>query len=296
MIKSTFLSIGFHVLFIFIAYYGLPNSKAKEIIEQPIDIVEDTPVSSKTSLKLGNTKIKKANKVAENIERKIIKKNIVPPPPPPTPKPKNKVLERSKAVIKKLKETKKIAQLIKKKPVLKIKKDNVVKPPKIRKTSTSLTQNQKSQLAKGILNTLTKPQTISEKEKNKKNIQKLKSKILQVIGNSNKRVAETSVQFSQTDIDRLKNHVGKCWKTFYGAGEITITIPIRINTNIDGTINSAQIVDISSYQKDSFYRATADTARRAVLECSPLPIPKKKWKKYFENFIFEFDPSFIFSN
>ena len=119
MIKSTFLSLGFHVLFILIAYYGLPSIRAKEIIEQPIDIVEDTPVSSKTSLKLGNKKIKKVKKVAENIQRKTNKKSTVPPPPL---KPKDKVLERKKEVIKKLKETKKIAQLIKKKTSFKVKK------------------------------------------------------------------------------------------------------------------------------------------------------------------------------
>jgi len=292
MIKSTFLSIGFHVFFILIAYYGLPSIKAKEIIEQPIDIVEDTPVSSKTSLKLGNKKTKKVKKVAKNIERKISKKSIVPPPPP---KPKDKVLERRKEVIKKLKETKKIAQLIKKKPVLKIKKNNVVKPPKIRKKPKPITQKQNEQLAKGILNTLTKPQPISEKEKNKKNIQKLKSKILQVVGNSNKRVAKTSVEISQTEIDKLKNHIGKCWEMSIGAGEVKIRIPLKISANADGTINSIEIVDNLLYTKDTFYRATADSARRAVLDCSPLPIPKNK-SEAFRNFILDFDTSFIYSN
>ena len=292
MIKSTFLSLGFHVLFILIAYYGLPSIKAKEIIEQPIDIVEDTPVSSKTSLKLGNKKTKKVKKVAKNIERKISKKSIVPPPPP---KPKDKVLERKKEVIKKLKETKKIAQLIKKKPVLKIKKNNVVKPPKLRKKPKPITQKQNAQLAKGILNTLTKPQPISEKEKNKKNIQKLKSKILQVVGNSNKRVAETSVELSQTDIDKIKNHIGDCWDTSIGASEVKALIPLKISANTDGTINSVEIVDNSLYAKDTFYRATADSARRAVLDCSPLPIPQNK-AELFKSFHFDFDPSFINKN
>ena len=82
MIKSTFLSIGFHILFILIAYYGLPSIKAIEIIEQPIDIVEDTLVSSKTSLKLGNKKIKKVNKVVKKIKKKLSKKSIVPPTSP----------------------------------------------------------------------------------------------------------------------------------------------------------------------------------------------------------------------
>ena len=292
MIKSTFLSIGFHVFFILIAYYGLPSIKAKEIIEQPIDIVEDTPVSSKTSLKLGNKKTKKVKKVAKNIERRISKKSIVPPPPP---KPKDKVLERRKEVIKKLKETKKIAQLIKKKPVLKIKKNNVVKPPKIRKKPKSVTQKQNAQLAKGILNTLTKPQPISEKEKNKNNIQKLKSKILQVVGNSNKQVAKTSVELSITDIDKINKHIGDCWDTSIGASEVKGLIPLKISANTDGTINSVEIVDKALYAKDTFYRATADSARRAVLDCSPLPIPQNK-AELFKSFHFDFDSSFINKN
>ena len=292
MIKSIFLSLGFHVLFILIAYYGLPSIRAKEIIEQPIDIVDDTPVSSKTSLKLGNKKIKKVKKVAENIQRKTNKKSTVPPPPL---KPKDKVLERKKEVIKKLKETKKIAQLIKKKPVLKIKKNNAVQPPKLRKKTKPITQKQNEQLAKGILNTLTKPQPISEKEKNKKNIQKLKSKILQVVGNSNKRVAETSVELSQTDIDKIKNHIGGCWDTSIGASEVKSLIPLKISANTDGTINSVEIVDKALYAKDTYYRATADSARRAVLDCSPLPIPQNK-AELFKSFHFDFDPSFINKN
>ena len=65
-----------------LAYFGLPALKTKEPIELPIDIVEDTPISSKTSLKLGDTKEKnkKINKKIEKEEK--IKKN---PPPPPIP-------------------------------------------------------------------------------------------------------------------------------------------------------------------------------------------------------------------
>ena len=45
------------------AYYGLPSLKIKEPIESPIDIVEDTPISSKTSLKLGETKVKEVKEI-----------------------------------------------------------------------------------------------------------------------------------------------------------------------------------------------------------------------------------------
>ena len=51
MVNSTFISIGLHVSIIIIAYFGMPSLKIREPIEQPIDIVEDTPISSQTSLK-----------------------------------------------------------------------------------------------------------------------------------------------------------------------------------------------------------------------------------------------------
>ena len=74
MLKSTFLSMGLHTFLILAAYFGLPSFKTNEIIEQPIDIVEDTPISSKTSLKLG---IKTVKKVKKNIEIHILIKNFI---------------------------------------------------------------------------------------------------------------------------------------------------------------------------------------------------------------------------
>ena len=56
MIRSTFISFGLHSFLLTLAYFGLPVLKTKEPIELPIDIVEETPISSKTSLKFGDTK------------------------------------------------------------------------------------------------------------------------------------------------------------------------------------------------------------------------------------------------
>ena len=114
MFKSTFISIGLHVFFIIFAYYGLPSLKIKEPIESPIDIVEDTPISSKTSLKLGETKVKEVKEI-----KKVIKKEKVKKSPPPPPAPSKKMVEKKNAELKKKKEIREIAELIKKKPKLK---------------------------------------------------------------------------------------------------------------------------------------------------------------------------------
>ena len=290
MFKSTFISIGLHVFFIILAYYGLPSLKIKEPIESPIDIVEDTPISSKTSLKLGETKVKEVKEI-----KKVIKKEKVKKVPPPPPAPSKKMVEKKNAELKKKKEIREIAELIKKKPKLKKKKVKKVLPPKVEKKPEKIKNKQKENLAKGILNTLTKPK---KKVENSKKVEKehnnteILKKIKKIAGNSNRQVQQTEIKLSVTDINKIQNHVTKYWNVSYAASEVKMVITLKISTNVDGSIKSVKIYDKNLYQKDKFYRATADTARRAVLDSSPLPLPKGKEKK-FENFLFDFDTSFI---
>ena len=290
MFKSTFISIGLHVFFIILAYYGLPSFKIKEPVESPIDIVEDTPISSKTSLKLGETKVKEVKEI-----KKVIKKEKVKKTPPPPPAPSKKMVEKKNAELKKKKEIREIAELIKKKPKLKKKKVKKVLPPKVEKKPEKIKNKQKENLAKGILNTLTKPK---KKVENSKKVEKehnnteILKKIKKIAGNSNRQVQQTEIKLSVTDINKIQNHVTKYWNVSYAASEVKMVITLKISTNVDGSIKSVKIYDKNLYQKDKFYRATADTARRAVLDSSPLPLPKGKEKK-FENFLFDFDTSFI---
>lgn len=288
MIRSTFISFGLHSVLITLAYFGLPALKINEPIELPIDIVEDTPVSSKTSLKLGEQKEKKINKEIEKEEK--IKKKTASPPPIPT----KKEVEKKELALKKDKEIKKIATLIKKKPKIEIKKQNKSNPPKVVKKPEKIKNKQKENLAKGILKTLTKPQVQQENvKKNKRSSNKeVLNRIKTIAGNSRRQVQQTEIKLSQTDINRIQMHVTKYFNLSYSATEVKIIIPLKISANTDGTIKSARILDRSSYEKDKFYRAAADAARRAVLDSSPLPLPKGKEKK-FQNFIFDFNTSFI---
>ena len=303
MVSSTFISIGLHVSVIIIAYFGMPNLKIKEPIEQPIDIVEDTPISSQTSLKLGSAKEKK-----ETIDKKVqvkekkIKKSVPPPPPAPS----KEIVDKKNNELKKQKDLKEIAEIIKKKPNLNIKKKKDVpkvvnKPKKIKNSTTpkailkpeKIKNKQKENLAKGLLNTLAEAKIKNDevkKEKSKKD--DILKKIKKLAGNSNRRVKETALNFSQTDIDRISNHVRKFFNVSYAASEVNNVIPLKIITNLDGTVQSVSIIEKSKYINNKFYRAAADAARRAVLDSSPLPLPKGK-EKLFTNIVFDFNTSFI---
>jgi hypothetical protein len=186
-----------------------------------------------------------------------------------------------------------MAELIKNKPKSKIKKQSV---PKVKTKPKEIKQKQKTLLAKGILKTLTKPQPITNNDKINKsqnNNKNILNKLKQIVGNTTKRVVETETKLTQTEIDKLRNYIGKCWGTSIGASEVKIIIPLKISANLDGSVNSVEIQDNSRYVNDTFYRATADSARRAVLDCSPLPLPKNKAAQ-FKSFFFDFDTSFIY--
>ena len=131
-------------------------------------------------------------------------------------------------------------------------------------------------------------------KKKKANKEDLLKKIKKMAGNSNRQVQETSLNISQTDIDRISNHVNKFFNVSYAASEVKYIIPLKIITNLDGTVQSVTIIEKSKYMKDKFYRAVADAARRAVLDSSPLPLPKGK-EKLFRNIEFNFDTSFVMS-
>ena len=118
MVSSTFISIGLHISFIIIAYFGMPIFKVKEPIEQPIDIVDDTPISSQTSLKLGTTTVKKENDKKIEVKEKKIRKTVPPPPPVPS----KRLVDKKNNELKKQKDLNEIAEIIKKKPKLKIEK------------------------------------------------------------------------------------------------------------------------------------------------------------------------------
>ena len=292
MVRSTFISLGLHSFFITVAYFGLPAMKIKEPIEQPIDIVEETPISSRTSLKLGNAKEIKSKIIKkENVKEEKIKKKIIPPPPPV---PSKKTVEKNNLALKKEKEIKKIATLIKKKPKLNIEKKKKPNPPKIVRKPEKIKNKQKESLAKGILKTLTKPEVIQKKVKKdkRKSNQEVLKQIKTIVGNSNREVKETAINLSQTEINRIENHVRKFFNVSYAASELKIVITLKISANLDGTVRSVNIIDESSYKKNKFYRAAADAARRAVLDSSPLPLPRGK-EKLFESIEFDFNTSFI---
>jgi outer membrane biosynthesis protein TonB len=91
--------------------------------------------------------------------------------------------------------------------------------------------------------------------------------------------------------DEARRQIERCWNVPAGAKDAKdLVVEIHAMFNPDGTVREATIVDQARENTDTFYRAAAESARRAVFTCQPLKLPPEKYSDWQE-ITFSFDPS-----
>ncbi len=274
MALSSILSLGLHLTIFLLFYYGLPFSKINDRKETTIPLIfeEELEVSNKINQKKNENLVKSQKK--KQIKNKI--KNA------PKPKPKKLISEKIDKNTEKLP----LKPIIK--PKQKIKKTvekNIDKKP-FKRPANKIKRKNRSSSSQAILKNLAQANVINKKKD-------IVNQIKESLKNQNQNLNVTEEKkATATEIDILRNHVRQCWNAPYAANELNKIINLKIFTNPDGSVVNVQIVDVAFYKKDPVYRAAADSARRAVKDCSPLPLPKNKYD-LFKIFTFNFDTSFI---
>ena len=274
MALSSILSLGLHLTIFLFFYYGLPFSKINDKKETTIPLIfeEELEVSNKTNLKKNEKLIKSEKKKQIN---NTIKNS-------PKPKPKKIISEKIDKNTEKLP----LKPIIK--PKQKLKKTvekNIDKKP-FKRPTNKIKRKNRSSSSQAILRNLAEANEINQKKD-------IVNQIKESIKNQNQKLNVTEEKkATATEIDILRNHVRQCWNAPYAANELNKIINLKIFTNPDGAVVNVQIIDVAFYKKDPVFRAAADSARRAVKDCSPLPLPKNKYN-LFKIFTFNFDTSFI---
>ena len=274
MALSSILSLGLHLTIFLLFYYGLPFSKINDRKETTIPLIfeEEVEVSNKTNLKKNEKLVKSQKK--NQINNKI--KNS------PKPKPKKLISEKIDKNTEKLP----LKPIIKpKQKIIKTVEKNIDKKP-FKRPTNKIKRKNRSSSSQAILRNLAEANEINQKKD-------IVNQIKESLKNQNQNLNVTEEnKATATEIDILRNHVRQCWNAPYAANELNKIINLKIFTNPDGSVVNVQIIDVAFYKKDPVYRAAADSARRAVKDCSPLPLPKNKYD-LFKVFTFNFDTSFI---
>lgn len=97
---------------------------------------------------------------------------------------------------------------------------------------------------------------------------------------------------TMSEMDAFKRQIQQCWNIPTGAKYAEdLVIQVRVTVNRDRTVQSASILNRGRYNQDSYFRAAADSALRALRNprCSPLNLPPEKYEQW-KAFTIRFDP------
>lgn len=101
-----------------------------------------------------------------------------------------------------------------------------------------------------------------------------------------------AASLTDSEIDNIRHQIERCWSVPSGARDADdLVILIRIFLNPDGTLSKPpSVVNAPSARFNAYYQAAAESARRAVLRCTPFSnLPSEKYEHWRE-LTLEFNP------
>jgi hypothetical protein len=282
MRRGLIISLALHLLILFSAVVVFPFSSDRLPVKPtplPVDLVTQAEL---TKLKAGQRKAKaqaaKALQKPEPVKKKAAKK---PKPskvksvkaPAPKPKPKKTVKVKPKPKPK----PKKIVKAKKPKPK-KVAAKPKAKPKPVAKKNKEFDPDNIAALLNKVPDA--GPQKTAALEPKKKP-QPAK-------GRSDGR--DLSMTFNE--IDALRAKISQCWNPPVGGlGAEAIKVKLRLRLREDGALSREP--EVVNRAGSPFFRAAADAAVRAVMQCQPYQLPARKYAMW-RDMILNFDPKEMF--
>ncbi len=266
--EGLIYSVVLHLALLALVIFGLPSLLKNEPPIEPAAItVELLPITGITNVKPSDgTPTEKPKEEPKEKEQKKpappVKTAQETPPPPPKEEPKP---EEKPEVVKKPdpKKTEKKPEEPKPEP----KKEEVKEKPKKAK------EEDLDAILKAVKDTAQKEKKTDKKEKTEEN------------SSQNKAISskyDPSQMMSMSETDAIMSQLAKCWSPPAGAKDAqNLVVVINAEFGLDGGYIKAEIADESRsrYNSDPFFRTAAESALRAVRQCSPLKnLPPEKYE------------------
>lgn len=294
MRRSVGFSIGVHVAAILLALIGLPFLRQKPMElppPVPVDVVSEVPTTTK---------------IAE--PKPVEKPTPEPPKPPPELKPMPvpqvaQVATPDPLPTPDLPELKKPPAAPPKDPLAPLKMPDLAKV----ETESETVNTPKLELKKkeppkeqapkkpepsmdSVLKNLAKIQPQPEKSDQppQKNAPPAKPQA--------SALAQLADKLSAGEEDALRHQIQGCWNVPVGARDAqNLVIELDVQVNPDRTVRAVRVVDQGRMASDSFFRAAADSAVRALRNpaCNPLALPPDKYAQW-QQLTLRFNPKDLF--
>ena len=314
-----------HIIIIGIAVYGLPNFGRKLPPDLTVISFELLKVVEETNLDLA-VKInpEKNIEIKENVAKQdentvdAPKKQITPsrqieeinlpsqksdilispskkPSIPISPIQKPKTITKQDQPIQKPESNKQIINI--QKPIMKpqIQKEKIKKnktnPNALTSVLKTLEKVKETQKQKQIAENEKNKKEVAVKKKRKDELESMKNLVANAISSKPKNLIKP---IGISEIDMLKKHISNFWTPPIGAaGAENLIVDIFMEFNKEGYVLKAEWVNRGMNSNNSFYKAAANAAIRAVKDAEPMPLPVSKFKEW-RTLTFRFDPATMF--
>lgn len=245
--RGLVYSTAIHAVLLFLLIIGLPDFFHRQMEPEPeaisVDILPIAPISN----------VKPQEKAPETQEKKPVEeKRIEKKAAPETKKEEPKPVEQPESI-----SAKEVVKKLEKKPEKK-------KPEEKKKAEDPL---------KAILNDV---KAHAKAEEGKKPAEQ---KAAPDAHPAKSQTYDASQPLSMSQKDAIRSQIEQCWNAPVGAKDAqNLIVTLHLELEQDGTVTKVELAhDSSRYNSDSFFRAAADAAIRAVTRCSPiknLPVDK----------------------
>lgn len=298
MRSSVIASVALHVAIVILATVGLPTLFKPPAPEPVPLVVELVTIADVTNVptKPREPEPKKEEPKPEPPKPEPAKPVEAAPPPPPAP-PKSEPKAAAAPPPEPVPEPKAPAKVEEPKPEPKPKAPQELtntKPAKKPKAPQEDFDSVLKNLAKSLPQQKAEPKA-EKKAEPKTNFDDLMAK---AIPSNRRNIADPTKPLTMTEQDAIKNIFIKamlrCWNPPVGAKDAKdLVVNIRVNLAEDGTVLRATLDD-TTLGKSDFWRAAAESARRAVLVCSPFSeLPRNLYPQWRES-VLNFNPAEMF--
>jgi outer membrane biosynthesis protein TonB len=252
--NSLAISSGLHLLALLLLYFGLPHlfpPLPSHHDPVPFEIVEIADIT--------NTRIKEPEPQTKPPE---------PPPPKPEPRPQPVQVQPQP------KPPEPQVEALSPKPLPKPPPPKPVEKPQVDAFSKMLKNLEANKKPEAQKSEETKPDSKSTAQQ------------------TNSQAPALSTRLTISEEDALRRQISQCWNMPIGARDAqNLIVEVVINVNPDRTVQRAEVVDKSRMATDSFFRAAAEAAIRALYNplCTPLELPADKYEQW-KVIDFTFDP------
>ncbi len=260
--KGRTVSATMHVLFLIVAIVGLPKFLQPEIPEDPSAIsVEILPISAISNVKPQekmpeNVKVDKVQEATAKKAAPAVKSADNPAPPPPAPEVVPEKPKDNKEAVEKLA----LEKAAREKAVQDKKKKEEEKEKKKKKEEDDF-----NAMMKGMHHDKVK----EDVKKVDKQVEKKDPAQTQSISSH----FDPNMQVSISEKDAIMSQFAKCWSPPIGAKDAAnLVVLLNAKYAPNGAVIKVELADESRarYNSDSFFRSAAESAIRAVKQCTPL--------------------------